>query len=642
MAESTHAHSERADRQHSDAARPEVSSSEQTVAVPGHARLVALQRTAGNHAVSELLRRNHSFVARAPAPAAAPATATPRADKQSGLIPGGGQDVNKLGVVSQDLEPELNLRSSPDTSTNDNVLTKLPFNTHVQVIKRFPGRWLFVSTQDGEMGYVFDEFINMNLPEPNARLHRVAAGLSGTAIAIAEDYFGQYSDDWGQDLRFYVNVLAFVNNISVPDSTSGWKQVRFVAGNFIWIPSHEFAMSLKGEVNSGSRTYNVAKALGIAGFLERLGQLKDDFFSAIAMSKGYLWEAISRHVEEALIEALTSLVTSLVAAIAILAILSLIGLALGGPAGAAIGFELGVVFLEWLGLALLITWIGQALAQTAAAFGRFFKMVWNARGDEKKLDLAAHQFAEALGILIHNALLGLIMFATSKGLNKASGLIRTSKIGKALGEARAMKWLKQRMDRVKAGRTKLPMPQRVFRRLVPGKVQVANLKNPKGHPLGDRIRSVSDSMERHGQEVYEGLLRREGSTPDAQKAIAAMDANADWSGGLFGRAFEAEMQLRIKAEHPELVYQKSVAVPDAGLPYRQNGRPDWRLPLGKGDEAVWDATMIGGSSQGKALTKYDGVRNKYIGEVLYPRPPHIGDVKPTIRVVPTPGSSSDE
>jgi hypothetical protein len=65
------------------------------------------------------------------------------------------------------------------------------------------------------------------LPEPGATLHKVRAGQPGFAISIAEQHHGRDADDWGQDLRFYVNVLAWVNKRPIPDSTSGWKSLQF-------------------------------------------------------------------------------------------------------------------------------------------------------------------------------------------------------------------------------------------------------------------------------------------------------------------------------------------------------------------------------------------------------------------------------
>lgn len=347
---------------------------------------------------------------------------TPSAAPAPGGIPPGGAPVGKVGIVNYDRSPELRLRSAPDTTTGE-VLRTLPFNTHVQVIKQFPGGWYFVSTPDGDLGYVASSYIWTRLPEPNATLHRVESGVGGTAIGIAEKYYGAYSDDWGQDLRFYVNVLAWANKVPVPDETDGWKQVHFNADRLIWVPSQPFAKSLSGVLNSGSLSYNIADALGMAKLIERVAQLWDDVISAISKSGKYIGEAIRRHAEEAITKILYSLAVMMIAAIAILAISTAIGAAIGGLTtagvgagpGAAAGFEVGMVLLNWLGVASLVVWIGQALVSAGSAFAKFLGAVWNARGDDKKLDIAAKQFAETIGVLFGILLEALVLYATSKG-----------------------------------------------------------------------------------------------------------------------------------------------------------------------------------------------------------------------------------
>lgn len=405
-----------------------------------------------------------------------------------GEIPEGGESINTGGIITRDQSPNVRLRSSPETQADSNIIRTLPFNTHVQVIKRFPGDWFFVSTPTGDLGYVASAYVKTNLPEPNARLHRVEPGISGTAIAIAEHYFGQYSDDWGQDLRFYINVLAWANGISVPNTTGGWRQVQFQAGNFIWIPSYRFARSLQGAVNSGSISYNFADSVGLASFVERVGELWNDLRKSVSLSRQYLGEAIAKHAEQSLYTALYSLAITLVGAIAILAISTAIGAAIGALAGgvgaapgAAAGFEIGMVLLEWIGLGLLILWIGQALTEVGSAFGRFLKTVWDARGNEQTLDKGAREFAEAIGILLGKLLEAIILFGAAKGLNHGVGLIRNSKLGKSMGESRSGEWLGERVRRVRAGETPIVGPMRTLARFYRG----VEIVDGTGSPLGE-------------------------------------------------------------------------------------------------------------------------------------------------------------
>jgi hypothetical protein len=112
-------------------------------------------------------------------------------------IPAGGTPVDKVGIVAWDGSPGLRLRSSART-VEDNIISQLAFNTHLQVIKELPGKWYFVSTENGQLGYVARDYVKTNLPEPNAKLHRVEAGLPGFAISIAERYYKRWADDWGK------------------------------------------------------------------------------------------------------------------------------------------------------------------------------------------------------------------------------------------------------------------------------------------------------------------------------------------------------------------------------------------------------------------------------------------------------------
>jgi hypothetical protein len=411
-------------------------------------------------------------------------------------IPEGGREVNRVGIINRDREPQVRLRSSPAIDA-DNIVTTLSFNTHVQVIKEFPGDWLFVSTSSGDLGYVAAAYVWTNLPEPNARLHRVGSGTGGTAIAIAERYYSAYANDWGQDLRFYVNVLAWANRITVPNTTDGWRQVHFQIGDLIWIPSHDFARSLQGTVNSGSLSYNIADTIGVASVIERTAQLWEDLGRALSLSQQYMRDAIARHVEEALYNALYSLAIMLVAAIGILAFSTAIGAAIGAAigffagagvgaapgaaAGATAGFEAGMVILEWLGLAMLLVWIGQALVETGAAFGTFIGSVWDARGDERTLRRAAREFAEAVGILLGNLLEGVLLYAASVGLGRGIGMLRASRIGKAMGETRAGEWLTERFRRVRAGESRIVGPRRALTRFFRG----VEIVDANGSPLGE-------------------------------------------------------------------------------------------------------------------------------------------------------------
>jgi phosphate/sulfate permease len=406
------------------------------------AQVLALQSVAGNRAASLYIARTRSALTRFPSPA-------PTAVKQPlTTIPAGGNPVDQIGVVGWDGTPKLALHSSPD-DTRQNILTFFDFGTRLQVIKSFPGAgWYYVSTSDGLTGYTKSAHVLTDLPEPGARLHVVKSGKPGYAIEIAKHYFP--GAHWGADERFYVNVIAWANRVHVPDTYDGWKELHFNAGRRIWVPSQEFALTLRGKVNSGSLSYEMLDALGLADFVYRLAELLRDFSTAIDKSKQYMGDAIERHVDEAIVDVIGGLVTMMVGAIAILAVSTAVGAALGalfggvGAApGAAIGAEVGTALLEWLGLGFLVTWILEAVTSVVSAFATFVSSVWDARGDQKKLDLAGKDFAEAIGTLIGETIEALVAWLAAEGLEAGMTKLRESSFGQKLS-GKFFDWLKDR------------------------------------------------------------------------------------------------------------------------------------------------------------------------------------------------------
>ncbi|MFT3765619.1 MAG: SH3 domain-containing protein [Minicystis sp.] len=397
----------------------------------------------------------------------------------------GGQIVNRIGVINHDGATAVQMRSTPSTGSSGNVLRGLPFNTHLQVIRSYSDGWSYVSTRDGQLGYVSSLYIWTQLPEPTAQIHRVQPGLAGTAIAIAEQYYAQTSYDWGHDLRYYVNVLAHANRRQVPAS-QGWKNVRFQANNLIWIPGRRYADSLT-EIDSGSISFELFSAIGNA--FQRFAQLCTDIADAVTMSLDYLGPAIARHVTAAIKETLVSLAVLAVGAIAILAVSTAVGAiigALGGGVGAApgaaAGFQVGLAILDWLGLAMLVGWIAASLRDIGVAFGQFISTVWSAHGNRGILDRAAQQFADAVGKLFKALTEALLMFAAAKGIGALVSATRGTPFGRALGEKPFMQWLEKNNV---AYRNKwegpLKPPAVVLRRIYRG-VEIVDARNS---PLGE-------------------------------------------------------------------------------------------------------------------------------------------------------------
>ncbi len=355
--------------------------------------------------------------------------------------PAASANTSNIGIVTRDKSPFLKLRKSP--STNAEIIKELPFNTKLQISKTISGGWYQVSTIDGSEGFVASAYVSTKLPEPTAFLHRVEPGT--TAIGIAEKYY-KSEVAWGNDLRYFVNVIAYMNGIHVPATTDGWKSVQLKAGNFIWLPGIDFAKGLKGSIQSGSVSNDVFG--GVVDFFKSVGQKIADFVKAIGWSLKYIPEAMLRHATQAVVDVLIGLASMIVVSVAVLAVTTAIGAAIGalfggaGAApGAALGFEIGLTIIEWLGLAFLLVWVVDSVKQIGGAFVDFLGATWTAAGSETKLERSAKLFAEALGSILEVLLEALAFYFAASGTKVATGKLKSTKLGQWLGETRIGEWL---------------------------------------------------------------------------------------------------------------------------------------------------------------------------------------------------------
>ncbi|MEH2229142.1 MAG: S8 family serine peptidase [Nostoc sp.] len=162
----------------------------------------------------------------------------------------------RVGFVT----PYLSLWNSPNKTTRIDYLN---FNDILYVTKQIPGGWYEITTVNGKVGYVDKNFIVIDPPEQGARLHHITSGQ--TAIGIAEKYYKNLVKP-GEDLRFFVNALAYANQgmagiyyegkqwKDVDWKNIDWTKVKVRSDHDIWIPSGEFMQKLKQNVASGSIT----------------------------------------------------------------------------------------------------------------------------------------------------------------------------------------------------------------------------------------------------------------------------------------------------------------------------------------------------------------------------------------------------
>ncbi len=390
--------------------------------------------------------------------------------------PGDGKGV-VLGIVQWSGPPVLKLRAQP--SRDAAIVRELPFNTVLSVLERLEGGWLKVLTRDKRVGYVASEYVWLppkhRLPEPDAQLYRVpkydSSTGAGTAIGIAQAHFKNIG--WGHDLGFYVAILAAANGREIPRTTKGWQELQFEEGDYIWIPSAQFANSLRGRVTSGSYTYEIAKGLGVFRFLEkvtgigkeflngvtaaievvekalkRFKELVTDFAAALEKSLPHIWPEMKAQAGEVAASVLPSLVevAKHMAKVLIGGILAggVLGLLVGGIPGAALGAKFGaeaaMLYLTIEGLYFIAEWFIKSCEKLFSALGTFLVSVQAARGVEANQEAAGRDLAKAIGIFIKFLLEGMVIWATAKGIGAALKALK----GTALDKSSVTSWLRER------------------------------------------------------------------------------------------------------------------------------------------------------------------------------------------------------
>ena len=221
----------------------------------------------GNNAVVQRAPAKHTPAAASHEPGPHIASATPGIDK-TGFIDNGS------GALLYNRPPEAGgelVRAAP-----------LPPTARVFVSGTYPklSDWWYVTAyldQTMVRGYVERVRVAADLPEPLAELRQLTGGE--TAEGLAKEKYHEAVRD-GHDLRYYENVLLYVNQQHHRKGVIGAYQdpgvagngsnnIQLVAGHRIWLVSPEYAKALESVVPSGSLTGGaVAKVKRFMGHLE--------------------------------------------------------------------------------------------------------------------------------------------------------------------------------------------------------------------------------------------------------------------------------------------------------------------------------------------------------------------------------------
>jgi hypothetical protein len=164
-----------------------------------------------------------------------------------------GIEVSRPGLIQT--SDGANLHPDPSLAT---TTERLGLNARVWVERSVAG-FYFVVSDTGSSGFVQQARVTLDLPDAAAKLYTIQSGE--TALDIVKKFYKADAQGWGQDERFFVNVLVFVNQdkqrkgIYKPDPEGGWDATQTIADRTIWIPSLAYATALKGKVSSGSLSY---------------------------------------------------------------------------------------------------------------------------------------------------------------------------------------------------------------------------------------------------------------------------------------------------------------------------------------------------------------------------------------------------
>ena len=338
---------------------------------------------------------------------ASPAEATDIAAPVGGL--------NVAGFI--DTSDGANLRTGPAEAGGKKVIeAPLPPATRVFVSGTHPSApaWWYVTAFLPDKivrGYVQQFRVNTDLPEPLAKLHQVKSGDTVEKLAVQE-YASSVRD--GHDLRYYENVLLFVNKQRGRVGITGTYQdpgllggganhIQLVAGHRIWLVSPAYAHAVEGVVPDGSLTN------GAYAKVKRFVQHVVDIIKSVTQSPHYFGEiageyaqAIRDHLPE-----IIGIVAGFIAAEAASAFLAATPTGVGQIAAVLIQLALSA-----FGAAGMVEAGVEALKHAS----QWLTLAWTAKGKDEQLGAASREF---LRMLVSIAMAALAYTGVKGNLAKA-------------------------------------------------------------------------------------------------------------------------------------------------------------------------------------------------------------------------------
>lgn len=383
---------------------PEKVGTENATTAPGHGS-AATPAMVGKQTLVSQLDTGTPHVAGSPASASG----------SSGEVapPTGG--INQPGFIDNSMGSYLHTGPA-ETGAKRVVDAPVPPATRVFVSGTHPSapEWWYVTAflPDATLrGYVQYHRVNIDLPEPLAKLHQVVEG--DTPERLAKREFSKAVRD-GHDLRYYENVLLYVNQQRGRDGIRGTYQdpnilgrgddnIKLIKGHRIWLVSPDYAKSLEGVVPDGSFTNGaVAKA-------KRFVQHVTDIIETVTRSPDYLGEvagdyaqALRDHMPE-----IIGIVAGFIAAEAASAFLA------ATPTGVG---QIAAVLIQLALSAFGAVGMVEAGVEALKHGSQWLTLAWTAHGKPDQLGSASREF---LRMLVSIAMAALAYTGAKANLGKA-------------------------------------------------------------------------------------------------------------------------------------------------------------------------------------------------------------------------------
>ncbi len=303
--------------------------------------------------------------------------------------------IDRPGFIDND--DGANIRTGP-AELDGVALTARPLPPATRVFvsgqhPEAPAWWYVTAFLPGAIvrGYVQDFRVNIDLPEPTARLYQIQPGDTAERLAVQE--FSAAVRD-GHDLRYYENILLDVNrdrnragikgSFQDPGVLGGGaNNIRLEAGRRIWLVSPAHARALEGKVPDGSLTGGLhARARRALGHIDDLVQSVTDlprYFGSVA---GEYADAIKEHLPE-----IIGITAGFILAESASAFLA--ATPTGAGQLAAVVIQLG---LAAFGAKLAVDACGQAQQHGE----QWLTLAWTAHGEPEQLAAGSREFLKML------------------------------------------------------------------------------------------------------------------------------------------------------------------------------------------------------------------------------------------------------